>query len=229
MCHYLRHEPLSEGLYLHEVLSAENRTGHAFDPSDWITVGQYAECALQTGKKLIWSEWAGGAWGWSDFLAQTSDLHSLAHRVLSKYKKTFAFLWADNRDVRNPDQLSDMLLAERAVQNLGNPQNPTLPAGRANPVRYSFPHGVSIQDWQWFEMNRDAKGRIPPSAGATLPPAMIGGIGISDFLHGGRFFEFETYWTNPRMLSGIVQLRDYIARAKNCPAATFTDSPTRPP
>lgn len=216
ICNYLK-EPHAAGLYLHEILSATIGSGHRFGEADWNTIGKYAQCATQQKKRIIWSEWAGGNWGWSSFLNQVSQRGSPGNAVIEKYKRTFVFLWADNRDLRQRSQSADMKLARDIIRSLGNPDNPVLPRSHTNPIRYAFPHGVSLQDWLWFEMNRNRHGQVTPSAGKTLPPSIISKYGIQAFNHGARYFEFETYWSNPRMFAGIVQLRSYIIHTAGCP------------
>lgn len=215
ICNYLK-EPHAAGIYLHEILSATIGTGHRFNKADWKLLGDYARCASQRHQSIIWNEWAGGNWGWSTFLNQVSRPGSPGNEVLTKYRHTFVFLWADNRDLRQRSQQADMMRAREIVRSLGNPRNPSVPRSLTNPIRYTFRHGVSLQDWLWFEMHRNAHGQIASSAGKTMPPSIISKYGIAAYNHGARYFEFETYWNNPRMFSGIVQLREYIVHAKGC-------------
>jgi hypothetical protein len=227
MCRSMRERPHLRGLYFHELISEKvGGMRQGFADQDWSTIRQYADCAKSTGRKIIWSEWAGGDWGWHTFLAGTSEPHSLAHRTLSGDRDVFVFLWANNRNVRAPDQFADMELARMEVRDLGNPFNPTTPQGLTNPIRYAFPHGISIQDWYWFETHRDSRGYVDPKVMAALPPSIVTDFGVPEFAAGGRYFQFEGYWSNhpdnssgvynPGFFAGITNLRNQIVTAAHC-------------
>ncbi len=227
LCHEMRSRPAMRGIYLHELIS--ERVGgmrEGFSDADWRNIEAYASCADATGRKIIWSEWAGGGWGWNTFLREASDAHSLGHRVVRDHAHTFVFLWANNRDLRASDQRADMEGAKRAVRALGDATNPSRPRGFLNPVRRSFAHGISIQDWYWFENHKDSRGQIDPQVMAALPAAMVTEFGIPEFQSGGRYYQFEGYWSPypanssgrywPGFFKGISDLRNYIVRAEHC-------------
>jgi hypothetical protein len=207
MCWNLLNRSGARGLYLHEVISA--RRG-AFTDADWQMVEQYASCAKATGKKIIWNEWAGSEWGWQTFLNQTRQNPGYPRSVLNTYKDVFVFLWANNVDARDLSVRFNLQLSQASVGILGDASHP------ANPLGYSFPHGASIQDWHWLEMHKDSNGNTQGSPRETMPLSVIGGFGIVDYLHGGRYFQFERNWENERVLAGITELRNYIVKAENC-------------
>jgi hypothetical protein len=221
MCASLANDDHLEGLYLHEIISAQvGSAKRGFDDRDWTLIGSYAACAQASHKKILWSEWAGGSWGWATFQRQTSAPRSLAHRTLNAYRDVFVFLWANNRDVRRDDQRRDMLDAQAAVSALGNPENGRLQQALTNPIQAVFPHGISIQDWYWYETHRDSEGKVDPQVMAQMPATMVTEFGVNDFAKGGRYFQFEAYWSGqaqnssgtyyPGFFKGITQLRDYI-------------------
>ncbi len=214
VCEGLTRNPHAMGLYLHEIISARVGSRQSFSDSDWRKIGQYAECAKDAGKRILWNEWAGGSWGWQTFLAQTSASGTLANRTLTRYENLFVFLWANNRNVRASSQRADMLLAESSVDALGDMDNPSLPQGVENPVRFAFAHGISIQDWYWFESHKDATGRLP--VGEQMPASVVTEFGAAAYRKGARYFEFEAYWSNPMFLEGITELRDGIVRTRGC-------------
>jgi len=206
MCWNLQNQPHSRGVYLHEVMSGRASSGGSFSDADWAVVGQFASCAQATGKKVVWNEWAGSSWGWQTFLNQVAVPGSTAAQVLSQYKGVFVFLWGDNRDLRQPAELSDMLLAKASVEGLGNATNSSQPVSHANPVQYTFPWGMSAQDWQWQEMG----------AATPVPASVIAGPVIEEFQRGGRYFDFETYWNAPSFLQGVSEVKAYLRQMNSC-------------
>ena len=116
-------------------------------------------------------------------------------------------------------------LASQAVQasvaDLGNPNNARLPQGLKNPIRRAFPHGISIQDWYWYETHKNANGRVP--ADESMPPSVVTQFGVENYRQGGRYFQFEAYWSNPAFFAGIANLRDYLVTVAGCPAAAARD------
>jgi len=229
ICGHLEHDRHIEGLYLHELISGEVGAAHRrFDDSDWEQVRAYAACAHAAHKRILWSEWAGGSWGWRTFLTQVSAPGSLARRTLSGYRDVFVFLWANNRDGRKAGDRLDMQEAQVDVTALGDPANPRLPQSARNPLRYTFPHGISIQDWYWYESNRGADGQVSPEVMQELPAAMVTDFGEADLARGGRYFQFEAYWSGradnssgkyyPGFFQGIRALRENVlGQSNNCP------------
>jgi hypothetical protein len=229
ICDHLKSDPNLVGVYVHEIISGEvGASKRPFNEADWSTVRAYAACAHSSHKRLLWSEWAGGSWGWNTFLRQTAIVSSLAHRTLSDYRDVFVFLWANNRDARKASDMTDMQNAQAAVAALGNPSNPRLPQGLTNPVQATFPYGISIQDWYWYESNRRADGTVDPAVMAQLPTSMVPQFGEPGFASGARYFQFEAYWSGqkdnssgtyyPGFFDGIKVLHTQIVcQAHHCP------------
>jgi hypothetical protein len=231
ICDHLKSDRNLEGLYIHEIISGEvGASKRPFSEWDWSQIRAFAACAQTSHKRLLWSEWAGGSWGWNTFLRQASTPSSLAHRTLSDYRDVFVFLWANNRDARKASDQRDMQNARAAVEALGNPSNPKLPQGLMNPVQATFPYGISIQDWYWYESNRKADGSVDPGVMAQLPASMVPQFGTPEFAKGARYFQFEAYWSGqdtnsagvyyPGFFDGIKVLRTQIVcQSRRCPDA----------
>ncbi len=192
-----------QGIYLHEVLSARVSTTGSFSAADWGVIGQYASCAKTAQKKIVWSEFAGSSWGWQYFLSllapsAVGSLPTAAKNAILPYKDVFVFLWANNRNLTDPSQASDLVLAKSLVEQLGT---------TANPVGYAFPWGVSAQDWQWYDSGADP---------AKIAASAIGGPVIDAYQQGGRYFQFEKYWTSPGFDQGTSDVRSYVRVANGC-------------